>query len=131
MRARGWSLRKKGKIIYSWYSVLGPGRMAQRPHAGTGDSVNRLRRYHCSTVMNYDIYFLVGEQFCFQLLFTTYILGLLPNIKMSDLFLLKAGLFPFSLSEITEILASPSICTKIRTWRFHGTEEVSNNFPVS
>jgi len=31
----------------------------------------------------------------------------------------------------SEILVSPSICTKIRTWRFHRTEEVSNNFPVS
>jgi len=42
---------------------------------------------------------------------------------MSDLFLLNAGLFPFSLSEICEILVSPSICTKIRNWRFHRTEE--------
>ena len=50
---------------------------------------------------------------------------------MSDLFLLNAGLFPFSLSEISEILVSPSICTKIRTWRFHRTEEVSNDFSVS
>ena len=44
--------------------------------------------------------------------------------KMSDLFLLNAGLFPFSvseISEISEILVSPSICTKIRTWRFHRT----------
>jgi len=31
----------------------------------------------------------------------------------------------------SEILVSPSICIKIRTWRFHRTEEVSNNFPVS
>ena len=52
-------------------------------------------------------------------------------IKMSDLFLLNAGLFPFSLSEISGILVSPSICTKIRTWRFHRTEEVSNNFSIS
>jgi len=53
---------------------------------------------------------------------------------MSDLFLLNAGLFPFSLSEISEIskiLVSPTICTKIRTWRFHRTEQVSNNFSVS
>jgi len=50
---------------------------------------------------------------------------------MSHLFLLNAGLFPFSLSEISEILVSPSICTKIRIWRFHRTEEVSNNFSVS
>ena len=32
---RGWALRKKGKNKnYSWYSVQGPGRMAQTPHAG-------------------------------------------------------------------------------------------------
>ena len=74
--------------------------MAQTPQAGTGDSVSRFRRYHCSTVINYDSYFLVGEQFCFQLLFMTYILGLLPNIQVSDLFLLNAGLFPFSLSKM-------------------------------
>jgi len=28
-------------------------------------------------------------------------------------------------------IVSPSICTKIETWRFHRTEEVSNNFSVS
>jgi len=69
---RGWELRKKGKKQnYSWYSVQGPGRMAQTPQAGTGDSVSRFRGYHCSTVINYDSYFPVGEQFCIQLLFTT------------------------------------------------------------
>ena len=31
----------------------------------------------------------------------------------------------------SEILVSPSICTKIRTWSFHRTEEVSNIFSVS
>jgi len=45
--------------------------MAQTTQAGTGDLVSRFRRYHCSTVINYDNYFLVGEQFYFQLLFTT------------------------------------------------------------
>jgi len=64
-----WGKKEKNKN--SWYSVQGPGRMAQTPQAGTGDSVSRIRRYHCSTVINYDSYFLVGEQFCFQLLFTT------------------------------------------------------------
>jgi len=48
---------------YSWYSVQGPGWMAQTPQACTGDSVSPFRRYHCSTVINYDSYFLVGEQF--------------------------------------------------------------------
>jgi len=71
-RTRGWSLMEKGKYTkYSWYSVQGPGRMAQTPQAGKGDSESRFRRYHCSTVINYDSYFLAGEQFCFQLLFTT------------------------------------------------------------
>jgi len=69
---RKWTLRKEGKKQdYSWYSVQGPGRMAQTPQAGTGDSVCRFRRYHCSTVIKYDRYFLVGEQLCFQLLFAT------------------------------------------------------------
>jgi len=63
--------KKEKNENYSWYSVQNPGRMAQMPQAGTGDSVSRFRRYHCSTVINYDSYFLLGEQFCFQLLFTT------------------------------------------------------------
>jgi len=57
-------MEKGEKQKYSWYSVQGPGRMAQTPQAGTGDSVSRFRRYYCSTVINYDSYFLVGEQFC-------------------------------------------------------------------
>jgi len=39
--------------------------------------------------------------------------------------------FRFHSLRCSEILVSPSICTKIRTWRFHWTEEVSNNFSVS
>jgi len=39
--------------------------------------------------------------------------------------------FCFHPLRCSEILVSPSICTKIRTWRFHRTEEVSNNFSVS
>jgi len=65
-----WGKKEKNKN-YSWHSVQGPGRMAQTPQAGTGDSVSRFCRYPCSTVINYDSYFLVGEQFGFQLLFTT------------------------------------------------------------
>ena len=34
--------------------------------------------------------------------------------------------FRFHFLRCSEILVSPSICTKIRTWRFHRTEEVSN-----
>jgi len=59
---RGWELRKKRKKNYSWHSAQGPGRMAQTPQAGTGDSVSRYRRYHCSNVINYDSYFPMGEQ---------------------------------------------------------------------
>jgi len=51
--------------------------------------------------------------------------------KTTGLFLLKTGLFPFSLSEMLWGTCTPSICSKIRTWRFHRTEEVSNNFPVN
>jgi len=69
----GMVTEEKRKKNNSWYSVQGPGRMAQTPQAGTGDSMSRFRRYHCSTVINYDSYFLVtvGEQFCFKLLFLT------------------------------------------------------------
>jgi hypothetical protein len=65
--------RKKIKIVFFpfWYPIQGPGRMAHAPQADTGDFASRCRRYHCSTLINYDSYFLVGEQFCFQLLFTT------------------------------------------------------------
>ena len=31
---------KRKKNNYSWYSAQGPGRMAQTPQAGTGDSVS-------------------------------------------------------------------------------------------
>ena len=41
------------------------------------------------------------------------------------------GSFRFHSLRCSEILVSPSIYTKIRTWRFHRTEEVSNNFSVS
>jgi len=68
---RGWELRKKGQKKHSWYSAQGPGRMAQTPQSGTGDSVSRFRCSRCSTLFNYNSYFLVGGQFCFQLLFTT------------------------------------------------------------
>ena len=65
--------RKKQKdFSFSfWYPIQGPGRMAHAPLAGTSDSASRFRRYHCSTLINYYTYFLVGEQFCFQLLCTT------------------------------------------------------------
>jgi len=39
--------------------------------------------------------------------------------------------FRFHSLRCSKILVSPSICTKIRTCRFHRTEEVSNNFSVS
>jgi len=39
--------------------------------------------------------------------------------------------FHFHSLRCSEILVSPSICTKIRTRRFHRTEEVSNKFSVS
>jgi len=61
-----WGKKEKNKN-YSWYSAQGPGRMAQTPQAGTGDSVSRFRRSRCSALFNYKSYFLVGWQFCFQL----------------------------------------------------------------
>ena len=39
--------------------------------------------------------------------------------------------FRFHSLRCSEILVSLSICTKIRTWRFHRTEEVSHIFSVS
>jgi len=65
--------RKKTKrfSLSCWYLIQGPGQMAHAPQAGTGDSESRFRRYHCSTLVNHNSYFLVGQQFCFQLLCTT------------------------------------------------------------
>jgi len=87
-----------------WYEMhvgglfdLGPGRMAQTPQAGTDNSVSRFRRYHCSTVINSDSYFPVGEQFCIRLLLTTQILGLLQNIQNVRPLSTQCSLFPFSL----------------------------------
>jgi len=59
--------RKKSKKIFLsfWYPIQGPSRMAQAPQAGTGDSMSRFRRYHCSTMINYDSYFLGFEQLAF------------------------------------------------------------------
>ena len=51
------------------YSVQGPGRMAQTPQAGTGHCVSRFRRYHCSTLINYDSYFFVGNNFAFNCIY--------------------------------------------------------------
>jgi len=62
--------RKKTKIILATQSKARAG-WPQDPQAGTGDSVSRFGRHHCSTVINHDSYFPVGRQFCFQLLFTT------------------------------------------------------------
>ena len=59
------------KFLTFWYPIQGPGRMASAPQAGTGNSMSRFRRYHCSTLIKYNSYFLVGEQSCFQLLLTT------------------------------------------------------------
>ena len=70
-RERMGEKEKRKKKIYSWYSAQGQGWMAQTPQAGTDDSVSRFRCYHCSTVINYKIYFSMSGQFCFQLLFTT------------------------------------------------------------
>jgi len=39
--------------------------------------------------------------------------------------------FRFHSLRCSEILVSPSICTKIWTWRFHRSGKISNNFPVS
>jgi len=65
-----WGKKEKNKNS-SWYSARGPGRMSQTPQAFTGDSASRFRRSRCSTLFNYDSYFPVVEQFCFQLLLTT------------------------------------------------------------
>ena len=69
-RGDGRRWKKEKNKNYSWYSAQGPGRMAQTPQTDTGDSVSRFRHSRCSTLFNYNSYFPVGGQFCFQLLFT-------------------------------------------------------------
>jgi len=51
-----------------------PGRMAQTPRAGMGDSVGRFRRYYWSTLINYDSNFSMFGTFLKILL-------LLPDIR--------------------------------------------------
>jgi len=60
--------REKTKIIRGALKIKSVrtnerGPDSQTPQAGTGDSVSRFRRYYCSTVINYNNYFPVGEQF--------------------------------------------------------------------
>jgi len=70
------------------------------PQAGTGDSMSRYRRSHCSAVINYDSYFLVGEQFALNCYLRPRSWDYCQIFKTTYLFLLIAGLFPFSLSEM-------------------------------
>ena len=63
--------KKEKKKNNSWYSSQGPDRMAQTPQARTGDSGSQFRHSRCSTLFNYNSYFLVGGQWYFQLLFMT------------------------------------------------------------
>jgi len=136
-----WGKKEKTKRFFLsfWYPIQGLGLMAHGPQAGTGDSMSRFRRYHCSTVINYNSYFLVGEIFAFNWYLRSRSWDYCQLFKTTYLVLLNAGVRFHSL-RCSEILISPSICTKIRTWsictkirtwRLHRTEEVSNNFSVS
>jgi len=44
--------KEQKKIVAQSQNKTILGRMAETPRAGTGDSVSRFRRYHCSTLIN-------------------------------------------------------------------------------
>ena len=72
--------------------------MALAPRAGTGDSVGRIRRYLCSTVLNFGSYFFVCDDVYIRFPPPIDIPELLPNIQKVGLFYYILGLFPSKLS---------------------------------
>jgi len=46
-------IQKATKQIFFWYQTQGPGRMSETPCAGMGVTAGRIRRYQCSTVLNF------------------------------------------------------------------------------
>ena len=67
-----------------WYPAQGPGRTAQTPQDGIGDSVGQIRRYRCSTVLYCDSNLSMFGTFLIKLLPPPDNRGLLPNPEEAD-----------------------------------------------
>ena len=125
-----WGKRKKTKRFFFsfWYPIQGPGRMARAPQVGKRADFAVITGQLWTTI---TVIFSWVNNFV-----STVIYDLDPGItsKYSKRQISSYSMqvsFRFHSLRCSEILVSRSICTKIRTWRFHRTEEVSNNFSVS
>ena len=125
---RGWSLRKKGKK-QKLFLVLSP-----RP-GPDGPNVSGWYRWLRQPIsplslLNCDqLWQLFSRGWTILLLTVIYDLDSRITDKYSKCqisFYSMRVSFRFHSLRCSEILVSSSICTKIRTWRFHRTEEVSN-----
>jgi hypothetical protein len=74
-----WAEARKEKE--KWYTTQGPGRMAQTPQAGTGDSLGRFCRYWWSTLINYNSNLSMCGTFLMRLFPHMNNRGLLPTPK--------------------------------------------------
>jgi len=130
---REWSPRKKGKK-QKLFLVLSP-----RPgQAGQNTSgwYRRLREpISPLSLLNCDqLWKLFSRVWTILLVTVIYDLDCRITAKYSKCqtsFYSMHVSFRFHSLRCSEILVSASICTKIRTCRFHRTEEFSNNFSVS
>jgi len=90
----GWAKMDKNKKI-SWYPAQkkpGLGWMDQTPRAGTGDSVGWFRRYHWSTLTNYDS----NLSMC-----GTFLKSLLPPPDIHELLSASKEAYDLNLSAVT------------------------------
>jgi len=129
-----WAKKEKNEKYFSFFLVLNPslGRMSQAPKTG----YDQLREpISLSSVLNSDELWQLFS-LAWTILLPIVIYNLVSGIpakysKQQASFYSMQVSFRFHSLRCSEILVSPSICIKIRTRRFHRTEEVSNNFSVS
>jgi len=97
-----------------------------------GDFASRFRRSWWLTLINYDSYFPWIEYQNVSIVIYNLDSGITANYsnRQASFYSMQVS-FCFHSLRSSEILVSASICTKIWARRFHRTEEVSNNFPVS
>jgi len=130
---RGWELRKKGKK-QKLFLVLSPRPRPDGPNASgwyrrLREPISSLSLLNCGQLWQL---FSRG----WTILHSTITHDLDSRItakysKCQTCFYSMQVSFRFHSLRCSEILVSPSICTKIRTWRFHRTEEISKKFTIS